>query len=57
MIFFLTWRQHGGSGLGFTLSEILELDVDDFIWFAERVSEQREREAEVFKKAAGTVLS
>ena len=51
-IFQLCWRQHGGSGLGFTLREALELPVDEFEWFLERVGTQREREASDLKKAA-----
>jgi len=51
-IFQLCWRQHGGSGLGFTLRETLEMYVDEFNWFLERVGTQREREARDLKNAA-----
>ena len=51
-IFQMCWRQHGGSGLGFSLREVLDLSLDDFEWFLERIGEQREREAREIEKAA-----
>jgi len=51
-IFQMCWRQHGGSGLGFTMNEVLDLPLDDFEWFLERIGEQRQREARELEKAA-----
>ena len=51
-IFQMCWRQHGGSGLGFTMTEVLDLPLDEFEWFLERIGEQREREAREIEKAA-----
>jgi hypothetical protein len=51
-IFQMCWRQHGGSGLGFTMSEVLDLPLDEFEWFLERIGEQRQREARELEKAA-----
>ena len=51
-IFQMCWRQHGGSGLGFNLQEVLDLPLDEFEWFLERIGEQREREAREIEKAA-----
>ena len=48
----MCWRQHGGSGLGFSLEEVLDLPVDEFEWFLERIAEQREKEARALEKAA-----
>ena len=50
-IFQLCWTQHGGSGLGWTRSEVLELDVRELSWWLERVQEQREREARAIERA------
>lgn len=47
----MCWRQHGGSGLGFGLSEVLDLSLDEFEWFLERIGEQREQEARALEKA------
>lgn len=44
-IFALCWSQHGGSGLGLSLSDALELPVSDRDWLVERVDTQRTREA------------
>ncbi|MCP4676580.1 MAG: hypothetical protein GY854_13910 [Deltaproteobacteria bacterium] len=53
MLFHLCWKQHGGSGLGFSPKEALDLDFDEFIWFVERIEEQRELEARELEKASG----
>ena len=50
-LFQLCWRQHGGSGLGATLSEALELSTTDRDWLLERIGRQREREAREIEKA------
>ncbi|MEO1338047.1 MAG: hypothetical protein AAFV29_20550 [Myxococcota bacterium] len=46
------WRQHGGSGFGFGLREVLEMPIVDRDWFLERIAEQREQEARALEKAA-----
>jgi hypothetical protein len=48
----MCWRQHGGSGLGFGLEEVLRLPLDEFEWFLERIFDQREKEARALEKAA-----
>ena len=53
-LFQLCWRQHGGSGLGATLSEALDLPTGDRDWLLERIGQQREREARQIEKAART---
>ena len=47
----MCWRQHGGSGLGATLSEALDLSTTDRDWLLERVGQQRQREAREIEKA------
>ncbi len=34
------------------MSEVLDLPLDDFEWFLERIAEQREKEARALEKAA-----
>ena len=51
-MFQLCWTQHGGSGLGLTLGEALELQVADRGWLLERIGTQRSREAREIEKAA-----
>jgi hypothetical protein len=43
--------QHGGSGLGMSHGDILELSYNDAVWFAEKVNETREREARALREA------
>jgi len=50
MLFHLCWHQHGGSGLGLSPKEALDLDFDEFIWFVERVESQRELESREIEK-------
>jgi hypothetical protein len=50
-LFQLCWRQHGGSGLGVTLGDALELPLGDRTWLLERIEEQRTREAREIEKA------
>lgn len=50
-LFQLCWRQHGGSGLGATLEEALDLSITDRDWLLERIGEQRRREAHEVTKA------
>ncbi|WP_428262163.1 hypothetical protein [Haliangium sp.] len=51
-VFSLCWTQHGGSGLGWSRAEALELDVAELGWWLERVAEQREAEARAIEKAS-----
>ncbi len=51
-MFQLCWRQHGGSGLGITVSEALDLPVGDRDWLLDRIGTQRSREARELEKAA-----
>jgi hypothetical protein len=53
-MFVLAWQQHGGSGLGLTWRDALDLDLSDRNWLIERVLKQRRREAQEIKKAAGS---
>ncbi len=48
--FALTYKQHGGSGLNFSLSEVLDLDFGDMLWFLERLNEQRASEARAIRE-------
>ena len=50
-IFQLCWVQHGGSGLGWSRSEALELDMADLNWWLERVGDQRGKEARAIERA------
>jgi hypothetical protein len=52
VIFQLCWTQHGGSGLGWTRSEALELDLGELSWWLERISDQRAQEARAIEKAS-----
>jgi hypothetical protein len=47
----MTWHQHGGSGLGVTLTEVLDMSTKDRDFFLERIGEQRSREARELEKA------
>jgi hypothetical protein len=50
-MFQLCWHQHGGSGLSLTLSDALDLAVQDRNWLIERIGSQRSREANELGKA------
>jgi hypothetical protein len=45
------WRQHGGSGLGVSMTEVLEMPTRDRDWFLDRIGQQRSREAKEIEKA------
>ena len=47
----MCWRQHGGSGLGVSMAEVLEMSTSDRDWFLERIGRQRSREAKEIEKA------
>jgi hypothetical protein len=51
-MFQICWHQHGGSGLGITFGEALELPVQDRDWLLERIGSQRTREAHEIEQAA-----
>jgi len=51
-LFQLCWHQHGGSGLGVSMTEALEMTPVDRDWFLERIGDQRSREARQIEKAA-----
>ena len=51
-MFQVCWRQHGGSGLGVTVMEALELPISDRDWLIERIGQQRSREAKEIEKAS-----
>jgi len=51
-LFQLCWRQHGGSGLGMSMGEALEMTTADRDWFIERIGDQRSREAKEIERAS-----
>jgi hypothetical protein len=51
-MFSLCWHQHGGSGLGITVGEALDLAVGDRDWLLERVGDERQKEARQLERAA-----
>ncbi|RYZ17887.1 MAG: hypothetical protein EOO70_00625 [Myxococcaceae bacterium] len=50
-VFELCWRQHGGSGLGVTVGDVLDLDTSDRDWILECIREQRAKEAQALERA------
>lgn len=52
IIFALSYLQHGGSGLGWSPSEIEALDLNRALWFVDRLAEERQREAKAIKEAS-----
>lgn len=50
-IFQLSWIQHGGSGLGWSRSDVLDLNLTELDWWLERISDQRGREARAIERA------
>ncbi len=51
-VFQLLYTQHGGSGLGLSLTEVMELEMDRMRWLLERLGEQRRKEAREIEQAA-----
>ena len=51
-VFQLLYTQHGGSGLGLTLAEVMELEMSRIQWLLERLGEQRRKEAREIEQAA-----
>jgi len=52
LVFALGYLQHGGSGLGWTPSEVLDLPVSDASWYVSRLVKARKADADAIKKAA-----
>ena len=50
-VFGLLWRQHGGSGVGETYDEALDLPLPERDWLLERIARERMREAKEIEKA------
>ena len=48
----MCWHQHGGSGLGVTVGEVLEMPTRDRDWLLERIGSQRSREAHELEQAS-----
>lgn len=48
----LCYAQHGGSGYGFTRADVLDMDVAEAFWFAERLGEHRKDEERAIKSAS-----
>ncbi len=51
-MFQLCYVQHGGSGLGLSLGEVMELEWSRIRWLLERLGAQREEEARALEAAA-----
>ena len=51
-MFQLLYTQHGGSGLGLSLDEVMELEIERMRWLLERLGDQRRREARELEQAA-----
>ncbi len=45
----LCYSQHGGSGYGFTRTEVLDMETDEAQWFLERLGSNRQREAQAMR--------
>jgi hypothetical protein len=46
----LAYRQYGGSGLGLSYNDVLEMDLTEALWFLNKLKEVREHEAETLSK-------
>ena len=51
-MFQVCWRQHGGSGLGVSMSEVFAMPISDRDWLIDRIGQQRGREAKEIEKAS-----
>lgn len=51
--FHLRYRAHGGSGLGRSYSELLDMNADHVLRDLTRLEEQRDREATAIRNAGG----
>lgn len=52
MTFELCYSQHGGSGLNFTRSDVLEMELDEIDHYLETLDRRRNTEADAIKKAS-----
>jgi hypothetical protein len=52
VIFALSYTQHGGSGLGWTRTEVLSLPVSEAIWYVERLLKERKAESKAIRAAS-----
>lgn len=52
MIFDLGYRQHGGSGLGYSRSEVLAMPLGDAEVFMRLLQEARKNDAKAVRRAA-----
>lgn len=50
--FELCWTAHGGSGLGLSWQDVLEMDAGDANWLYKAVDRRRGEEAKAIKAAA-----
>lgn len=48
--FFLIYQQYGGSGLGMSYHDVMEMDLDEMLWFLKKLEETREAEARELSK-------
>lgn len=48
----LTYIQHGGSGYGFTLADVNEMQISEMLWYLDRLNEARKAEAEAIRAAS-----
>jgi len=48
----MIWHPHGGSGLGLSMAEALDLEPSLRDWLLERSKRQRDEEADAINKAS-----
>lgn len=53
IVFKLSYRQHGGSGLGFPPEYVEGLDYSVAMWYVQKLDEVREAEADALKSGTG----
>lgn len=51
LAFDLGYRQHGGSGLGYSWDVVMEMPLADIFWNVRRLREVREEEAKAIERA------
>lgn len=52
MVFQLCYIQHGGSGLGWEPSAVLDLPLGRATWYLDRLWQERKAESDAMKKAS-----